>query len=473
MRFRNSVLIMAAALLPALPACGSKKAPAYSPSIPAADLSGEAHWREVYRKRRPVPPESFTVPPKSPRDNSFGEFADGLHAGLDAQPDLPALPADAYPPPRAAAPSYDGGAGRTRPQASYYDPSFTPPATGGYSPPSPAAAAAGTVAAANAAAALPRYVPVEQLIYGGGYGDVDRPDEYRLMPKDVVTFTVRDHPEFSGTAEIQADGTVRIPNAHDIVAIRGLTADMAAEEIRKTLLPYVLGECAVRVQANRARGGYYHVHGDVLQPGRFPMGMEPVKLSEAILAANWEANPSRQDIDGDDLSPSFPAAAPRGRYVSPQSADLARVMLVTPHRSRPSRTVHDVRGAFLGRTGDDPIVRPGQIVIVPSLLPERNALLGLDPPPPAELPEKVFSGPGTPARLPGAAPPPPPSAPSRAEPAMSDVEANMTATYDAALTGPGTAPDRRPTGSEYLPYGARVVKGGGGGNARRNRLSGW
>ncbi|MDR0363187.1 MAG: polysaccharide biosynthesis/export family protein, partial [Planctomycetota bacterium] len=406
MRTRTILFILAAmAAFVAASGCRDKKPPPYCPPGAPADTSEEEYWRETYRRRRPTPPKAFSVPPKAPRDNSFGEFDENLHRGLNAQPGLPPLPADDYPAPAAYPPAHGG-------RTEYGPPSTPPPASAPRPTPLPAApAVSGTPFAPTAARApsgsaksepLPRYVPVEQLIYGGDHGESDRPDEYRLMPKDVVTFTVRDHPEFSGAAEIQPDGTVRIPNAPDLVGIRGLTPDMAAEEIRKTLQSYVVGDCAVRVQANRARGGYYHVHGDVLQPGRFPMGMEPVKLSEAILAANWEANPSRFDMDGDELSPSFPAAAPRGRYISPQTADLARVMLVTPHRSRPARTVHDVRGALLGRTGDDPVVRPGQIIIVPSLIAERNERLGIDAPPPASaaLPRPSFFDSATSARLP-------------------------------------------------------------------------
>jgi hypothetical protein len=55
----------------------------------------------------------------------------------------------------------------------------------------------------------------------------------------------------------------------------------------------------------------------------------------------------------------------------------------------------------------------------------------------------------------------------------SPVEENMAlAQHEARRGDPGRSMDKPPTDSGYLPYGARVAKGGGGGE-RRNRLSGW
>lgn len=393
------------------------------------------YWRTQYERNRPNAPEQYAVFPTPPRNNGFGEFDDGLYRGLDAQPPLPALPSETF-----------GSAAMIRPGIGITAASGqTPPSI----PPMPERFAANPTA-------LPQpgintgdhFYPVEQLVYGGDNGELDKPENYRLMPKDSITLAVRDHPEFSAQLEIQPDGTVRIPNAHDVVRLRGLTTDEAAEQLRQTIAVYINGPCEVRVQTNRARGGYYYVFGEVKQPGRFPMGMEPVKLSEAVLAANWEANPARRDMDGDELSPSFPAAYPRGSFQTPALADLARVALITPHRSQPVRTVHDVRSALFGITANDPIIRPGQVVVVPSLAEGRNAGLGHANPPAGIQPG--FSYNDAPNRLPefGAKPNYPagnsdwiytmPTQPDP-EPEMEDyslspVEANMAAAYATATT---------------------------------------
>ncbi|MCD7895925.1 MAG: polysaccharide biosynthesis/export family protein, partial [Planctomycetaceae bacterium] len=349
---------------------------------------------------------TYEVPARPPRNNSFGEFEEDLYAGLDRQAALPELPGDPD-----IMPMLGGPATYPMPASTYPTSVALPRSRSGPGGGSLARPEASGVAAAAASRSRPAgidtgetFYAIEQLVFGGDYPDIDRPELYRLQPKDVITVTVKDHPEFSDKLEIQPDGTVRIPNAPDLVRLRGLTTDEAADEIRRTVQVYIKGKTVVRVQANRARGGYYFVFGDVTQPGRFPMGLEPVRLSDAVLAANWEVNPERMD-DGEDLGPAFPAASARGKYIAPRSADLARVMLITPHRSQPSRTVHDVRSAMLGVTRNDPVVRPGQIIVVPSLDPEKNLSLGLDFPeigvPPEGLrPGAGFSNASSPARLP-------------------------------------------------------------------------
>ena len=459
MRSNIIMLALTAALAAALvPGCGRKRAQPVSMATPPLPDRREAYWRRQYLNNRPVPPELYSVPPRPPRNNEFGEFVDSLHHGLDAQPPLPALPGrDLQPLPPSSMPSGfpEGG-----PRGSGIIPAAAAPAGAApVAPPAPdpfGGAPAGVT-----------YYPVEQLIYGGDYPDLDAPEEYRLMPKDAITIAVRDHPEFSGPVEVQPDGTVRVPHTPDLVRLRGLTAAEAAEAIRKTVAPYVKGECLVRVQANRARGGYYFVFGDVLQPGRFPLGAEPVRLSEAVLAANWEASTARLDADGDDLGPSFPAASPRGKYIAPRSADMARVMLITPHRSKPVRTWHDARSALLGMTGDDPVIRPGQIIVVPSLDPRQNALWGLDAaaaPPSA----KVFLHSDAPAVLPPAGIPALPLLdPAWGVPEPDRSEENMELTKAMAERDPETTAYKQGSGDAYVPYQGAERRG------RRKRWLGW
>lgn len=411
-----------------------REAPVVATDTPTQE---EAYWQNRYRNNRPTPPEQYQVFPKPPRNNQFGEFDDSAHQGLDKQPALPALPADQF------MAEFGGSSGASTIAASY--PVRAEKGEG----PRPAAPATGTgPQSGSGIMAGNHYYPMEQLVYGGDHPDIDRPENYRLMPKDAITVTVRDHPEFSGQLEIQPDGTVRIPNAHDLVRLRGLTVDAAAEELRRVISVYVRGDCQVRVQANRARGGYYFVFGDVLQPGRFPMGMEPIKLTDAVLAANWEANPARRDADGDELGPSFPAASPRGRYIAPRTADLAAVTLVTPHRSQPVRSQYDVRSAMLGVAAQDPIIRPGQIIVVPSLDPQRNRELGLE----AVLPERPspapfrqadgFAGSGATPRLPEVAPDPRVDVPTADSWSVSAVDANMTSTFADNLNTATNGPPR-------------------------------
>lgn len=387
-----------ALLLSTLPAClpQSRRAPEQVSYIDTESPSPEHSYnRSRVLRNRVVPPREFTVAPVPPRNNDFGEFDDNLYAGLDRQPALPTLPGG-----QDIMPMIGGPADYPMAAASYSERRVGGSSASSYSSypvssPEAAGFAARAVSGGGSGATGPsgQLHPIEQLVYGGDYPDVDKPELYRLMPKDAISVTVKDHPEFSGKLEIQADGTIRVPNCPDLVRLRGLTVEEASEKIRDYLQVFIKGETIVSVQANRARGGYYFVFGDVTQPGRFPMGIEPIKLSDAVLAANWEANPSRMDPD-EELGPAFPAASPRGKFYTRRSADLARVMLITPHRSQPVRTVHDIRSAMLGVMRDDPLVRPGQIIVVPSLDPERNRSLGLDVPDMAVPPDGLREGQG-------------------------------------------------------------------------------
>lgn len=368
-----------------------------------------AYWRAMYKQNRTVPPREFSVSPKQPRNNDYGEFDSQQFAGLDMQPRLPGMPGeDIMAMMGSGGPSPIGPSDfqRRRQNSDFHSfPASVPQqnvsgsgsanSNGGNNVParpSMSSATAQTMGVADSGLMTEsRFYPIEQLVFGGEFPDLDKPEHYRLMPRDVISITVKEHPEFSGKLEIQPDGTVRVPNLSDLIRLRGMTVDEAAEELRQTLQLYIRGECIVRVQANRARGGYYFVFGDVLQPGRFPMGLEPIKLSDAVLAANWEANLSRVDADGDELGPAFPTATPRGKFIAPRTSDLANVMLVTPHRSQPVRTSHDVRQAMLGMMREDPVVKPGQIIVVPSLDPRKNASLGLEMP----EAESASFGPGT------------------------------------------------------------------------------
>ncbi len=407
--------LIAAALICAgcFPAPKPESAPGIAATPPVSEYE---RARARYRRNRMVPPAHYVVSPKPPRNNDFGEFDESLYTGLDRQPALPPLPGDMLDGISAMVPASAAGSG-----SAFAGQGF--PVTSAPSAPAPQ----GVLADGH-------FFPVEQLVYGGANGEPDSPDVYRLQPRDVILVTVRDHPEFSGSLTLQADGTVRVPNTPDPIAVRGMTAPEAADEIRRNIAVYVRGDCVVRVQANRARGGHYFVFGDVRQPGRFPMGMEEIRLADAVMAANFETNPTRLDRD-EELTPAFPASSPLGASLPPETADMARVMLITPHRSQPARSTHDLRRALLGHTADNPLVRPGQIIVVPSLDPEKNFALGLDmpdlsQPPAARMPGQGFSTASSPARLPEVLPYAEAPADWGAPRGESAIEANLRRAYE-------------------------------------------
>jgi hypothetical protein len=139
-------------------------------------------------------------------------------------------------------------------------------------------------------------------------------------------------------------------------------------------------------------------------------------------------------------------------------------MLITPHRSQPVRTTHDLRQAMLGMTSGDPLVRPGQIIVVPSLDPEKNRAIGLDVsaraaapimPPPALLPGQGFATAASPARLPEVLPYADTGADAYfsgvdAAPPFSAVEDNLARAYATQSTEEPARVNRFPHADEYI-----------------------
>lgn len=221
--------------------------------------------------------------------------------------------------------------------------------------------------------------PMEQLVYGGEHPELSPPEAYRFESRDRLRITVREHPELSGEVDVGEDGRLRLPGTDDFIPAQGKTVDDIAVAVRRTVAPYLKGAPEVTVDAVRTRGAYYSVFGAVRHPGRYPMGSRPVRLSEAVLSANWTPLAGDESQRIDELGPAFPAAQARGRYDPPGDADLRAVRLFTPHRSRPMRTLHDVEAALTrGARGDDPYIRPGQIVVVPSTDPSRPEVDPMD-----------------------------------------------------------------------------------------------
>ena len=171
---------------------------------------------------------------------------------------------------------------------------------------------------------------------------------------------------------------------------------------------------------------------------------------------------------GDGHGPAFPAASPRGEFVAPQSTDLASVMLVTPHRSQPVRTFHDVRAAMRGMTGDDPLVRPGQIIIVPSLDQQKNA--GLPEVPEGLMPGQGFASASASAKLPEVEPTPRPKMRIKG-PRPSEVDLNMETINNVVSQGETNAITKYNPETDYADY--REKYDSKGTPRRRNRVEGW
>ncbi len=223
-------------------------------------------------------------------------------------------------------------------------------------------------------------LPLEQLIYGGPYGEQGDPQTYAVVVGDKLRVRIERHPEFieeemrlrpdvdadaAAVMTVREDGTLRIPGTQDSVQAAGLTPAHIAEAIGKTIRRYVRRTPVVRVSVALGHGGYYYVFGAVRHQGRFALGTRPVRLSEAVFLANSERFEAGMDKTRDEALAEELARGVRVNYGKEWRAKMRSVTLITPHRTHPVRQICDVTAAlFEGRKREDPIVKPGQIVIV-------------------------------------------------------------------------------------------------------------
>jgi protein involved in polysaccharide export with SLBB domain len=286
------------------------------------------------RKRFQAPPAYLTVAPVLPQVSSYPEFDGATEPPEGRLRDLPTLP---------------GMTGISNPHMGLR-PISMEKRRDGQSP----------VVAMNPGGLDPagRH-PIEQLIYGGAYPEHDAGEECVIRSGDKLHLRVEEHEEFSGEAEVGQDGTIRIPHTEDRVAVAKLTRQDAAAAVAKQIARYIKGAPEVEVRFNYAQGDCYYIFGEVHNQGRFPMGLTPIRLREAILRANSKKTATDEKPgSGENLREDF--------FLSPH-ADLRQVSVITPHRSRPSRREYNVKSSLLqGRTGEDPVLKPGDIVFVPS-----------------------------------------------------------------------------------------------------------
>ncbi|MCX7935048.1 MAG: polysaccharide biosynthesis/export family protein [Planctomycetota bacterium] len=289
--------------------------------------------------REPAPP-FLTMASKPPRLANFPGFREGGDFS-DKPPPLPPL--------RAAPNGMPALAGTAVQVGNAESPTSPPPAQ-----------------------ATAEMQPIEQLIYGGNYPEHDSPGDYRLNVRDKIHLAVEDHPEFSGDLQVQQDGSVRLPNTDDWVSVAGLTTAEAEKALANAVAPYIKGKPRVRVTIVFGRGECYYIFGEVQNQGRFSMGLKPIRLSEAIFRANSTALTAVEYRSYEAIIREQIELGPRQNYNHSKYALLTQVSVITPHRSRPLRQVYNVKAALLeGKTGQDPVIQPGQIIIVPSAVDKR------------------------------------------------------------------------------------------------------
>lgn len=179
----------------------------------------------------------------------------------------------------------------------------------------------------------PEVTPQKQEILGEG-------GEYTLGKGDVIEVSVRNQPEFSGPFIVGPDGTIQYTFVGDL-KVEGLTKQELSELLEKELEKYVkVPEVGVTISAYRSK--FIYILGEVNSPGKYPMSGDAVALRDAIMEAGL---PTR-------------------------NAALRRVHVITPDVEKPVCKKIDLYVLlYKGDLSDNLMLRPGDVVVVPSTVP--------------------------------------------------------------------------------------------------------
>ena len=118
--------------------------------------------------------------------------------------------------------------------------------------------------------------------------DEKKLDQYTLGPGDVIEIVTYEHPELSAQVAVGTEGDVTLPLVNDMVYVKGLTVEEAAEKIREALKRYVREpSVAVSILAYRSKV-FYVVDDSGATP--YPITRANVTLRDALFLSDWGFN---------------------------------------------------------------------------------------------------------------------------------------------------------------------------------------
>lgn len=162
---------------------------------------------------------------------------------------------------------------------------------------------------------------------------------YRLGVGDKINIIVRHHPEFSGEVMVEPDGMITIPLTGDTVRAEGLTKRELAQGITEVISYYVeMPRVAVTISSFESK--FYYVVGMVGRPGRYPLGNRDIHVKDAIIQAG----------------------------LTIRGASTKKVHVITPSKEgNPTYVIANLDDIlYKGDLTTDVVIKPGQIVVVPS-----------------------------------------------------------------------------------------------------------
>lgn len=172
--------------------------------------------------------------------------------------------------------------------------------------------------------------------------------KYTIGKKDVITVTVKRHSEFSGDFKVGNDGTITIRHLDKKVDAVGMYEDELAVVVAEKLSPYTKLYPEVKVKIKNPLSRFYYVFGAAGKKGKFYMGLNEVRILDAVIDAGFLSGSASNDIH-----------------------------IITPDREEPTYAVVNMREIFLGKMKNNVKIKPGDIIYVPlSWYSEFNAIWG-------------------------------------------------------------------------------------------------
>lgn len=162
--------------------------------------------------------------------------------------------------------------------------------------------------------------------------------KYTLGKDDVISVTVRRHPEFSDKYVVNSEGKIECKYIGDII-VDGLTKAELKERMSEILLEYII-EPEVDVQILAYLSKVFYVVGEVHRPGKFYMKGDTITVREALVQSGL---------------PTHAAAMRRCRLITPGNSKKDNYVGVNVYTL-----------LYEGNLKENITMKPGDVLYVPA-----------------------------------------------------------------------------------------------------------
>lgn len=187
---------------------------------------------------------------------------------------------------------------------------------------------------------------------------------YKVGPGDVLDIRVFGEPQFNGPVEVDEDGNIEIPFVEKPIKVKCLTRNEVRKAIAQELARYLRDpQVSVRVIEQRSKTPAI-VYGAVRAPQRLQM-LRRVRLLEVLASAGGVTEQAGGTIQ---VFHTEPITCPETEEEMALAAQ-EKAQQTTDDVFRVPFDVYNLEDLKLGKPEANPIIRPGDIVIVQEAAP--------------------------------------------------------------------------------------------------------